>query len=216
MRVIFVLVLILISACSTTQEVEPKNQIDHAKYNARYNELITVIKRAATLGNFKELRDVYVLTSHYHPYGSPERSFSKAMFEGIGSKNWKACLENTHKILKFNYISLNAHYGAMVCSYESDNEKQGEYHKYVLNGLLDAIWATGDGKSKETAFFSTSTLELQAFINLHGLETVDQALVRDEGKIYDLMGVRDPKKDEEFKWYFDISAQWALGFKSIK
>lgn len=170
------------------------------------------MKQAASVEDFEELRETYVLTSLYNPYFGPERSLSQAMFDGMTEENWAVCLESSNKILDANYISLNAHYGAMVCSIESGDKDGGIYHKYVLEGLLDAIWATGDGKSTETAFFCTSTSELQAFIQLHALQTESQALVHSEGKSFDVMEVKDPESEEAFTWYFDISAQWALGF----
>ncbi|MEH6556992.1 MAG: DUF4919 domain-containing protein [Oceanicoccus sp.] len=216
MRILLAFVVFWISACSVTQQNNAAPQIYHDKYNARYNELVSVVRETASQEEFVELRKIYVYTSHYKPYLSPERSLSQLMFEALNNEEWDICLEKSSEILDFNYISLSAHYGAMACSFESDNKTQADYHKYVLNNLLDAIWSTGDGKSTETAFYCTSTPELQAFIQLHGLETIDQALIHHEGKAYDLMGVKDPKEDEEFKWYFDISSQWALGFKGLE
>jgi Domain of unknown function (DUF4919) len=216
MRILLIFSIILISSCSVTQQNKAVSQIDHEKYNARYDELVSVVKQAASQEQFMELRKTYVLTSHYKPYLSPERSLSQAMFDALNNEEWNTCLDKSREILDFNYISLSAHYGAMACGFESGNETQGDYHKYVLNNLLDAIWATGDGKTTKTAFYCTSTPELQAFIQLHGLETINQALIHHEGKAYDLMGVKDPKEGKEFKWYFDISSQWALGFKGLK
>ena len=216
MRFFYIFLTILVSACSTTQQNESTAKIDYEKYDTRYNDLISIVKDIASQEQFMELREAYVFTSHYKPYLSPERALSSVMFEALNNKNWNECLEKSNEILDFNYISLSAHYGAMACSFESGESKQGDYHKYVLNNLLDAIWATGDGKSIETAFYCTSTPELQSFIQLHGLETIDQALIHHEGKAYDLMGVKDPKEDKEFKWYFDITSQWALGFKGLE
>lgn len=216
MRVLLIFSIILISACSATQQNKTVPKIDHVKYDAKYSELVDIVKKSASQEQFIELREVYVLTSHYKPYLSPERALTQTMFQALNNEEWSVCLDNSNKILEFNYISLSAHYGAMVCSFESDNKTQGKYHEYVLNNLLDAIWATGDGKTTETAFYCTSTPELQTFIQLHGLEAVDQALIHHKGKSYDLMGVKDPKENKEFKWYFDISAQWALGLKGLR
>ena len=216
MRYLLIISVILISACSSIQGNITDSKNDHEKYNSRYDELIHIVKQSASQEQFMELRKVYVLTSHYNPYLGPERSFTQDMFQSLSNEDWEACLDKSNEILKFNYISLDAHYGAMVCSFESGNKNQGDYHEYVLNNLLDAIWATGDGKTIGSAFYCTSTTELHAFIQLHGLEAVDQALIHHEGSAYDLMGVKDPKDGNEFKWYFDISTQWALGFKGLK
>lgn len=225
MRNMLAAITIVLSACTTvntTQSPTPPDsvqsltQIDHTQYDTRYNELVGTVKQAASVEDFEELREVYVFTSHYNPYFGPERTLSEAMFDAMAKEDWAACLSSSNKILDGNYISLNAHYGAMVCSFESSDKDAGDYHQYVLEGLLDAIWSTGDGKSTETAFFCTSTPELQAFIQLHGLQTESQALVHAEGKSFDMMDVKDPDSGKAFTWYFDISAQWALGFNDLK
>lgn len=216
MRFLILCATMLLAACSATApsgDVQPYTQAD---YDAQYAALVDTVKDRASPDQFVELRHVYVHTSHYQPYQFRERSLSQAMFETAGRGDWRGCVDRAEEILAFNYISLTAHYGAMNCNFEAGHDTQGDYHRYVLDNLLEAIWATGDGQSLETAFFSTNTQELYAFINLHGLEAVDQSLVHHQGKSYDLMGVRDRNTGKEYEWYFDISAQWAAGIKSLK
>jgi hypothetical protein len=218
MRSLLGLAALVLSACSVTQSpTTDRLQIsdDHSQYQQRYEELVELVQGFASQEEFMELREVYVYTKQYSPYMGPERRLLGDMFDAINASDYAVCLSVADEILDFNYISLSAHYGAMICSYAAEYQERGDFHEYVLDGLLDAIWASGDGQSKASAFYCTSTTELQAFIQLHGLTTVDQALVHEDGRSYDLMSVRDPQDEAEFDWYFDITAQWTFGFRGF-
>ncbi len=86
----------------------------------------------------------------------------------------------------------------------------------MLNGLVDSIGHSGDGRSPTTAFVTISTPELRAFLRLTGLEVKKQSLVHEADKAFDLMGVRDPETGEEFELYFDITTQMTKGFKGLR
>lgn len=218
MRILLGLAVLALSACSATQSPTTDRQRlsgDHSQYQQRYEELVEAVQGYASQDEFMELREVYVYTKQYSPYMGPERRMLGDMFDAINASDYAACLSVAAAILDFNYISLSAHYGAMICNYAVEHQERGDFHEYVLDGLLDAIWASGDGQSMASAFYCTSTTELQAFIQLHGLTTVNQALVHEGGRSYDLMSVRDPQEEAEFDWYFDITAQWTFGFQGL-
>ena len=216
MRFFATTVALLLSACVSVQHNAPQGVSEHNVYDVRYYELIALIKESASLEVFKALRNAYVDTSLYDPYFGPEHTQTQNMFQALGASAWSDCVRWARKMLDTNYISLSAHYGSMVCWYEAGEQLKGDYHKYVLNGLVDAIHATGDGMSLESAFYCTSAAELYAYLDLHGLKKVEQALIHHEGKSYDLMTVRDPDSGAELELYFDITAQWTRGFRGIK
>lgn len=210
--------LLLLNGCSQLSAPAPATKVDPAllaQYeaaNQRYFDLVAEIEQLPDPARLKRLREHYVTTSFYQPYFMVERTLSSTMFEAIANKDWQHCLQQTDRLLRHNYISLNAHYGAMVCQFESGQQEKGEYHQEVLDSLMTAIWESGDGKSPETAFFCTSTTELYAFVQLHGFDVKGQGLIWHNEKPYDRMTIHNPRDGQEFAWYFDISAQMAKGF----
>ena len=237
MKYFLILVFAVLTACTTTPQVgdadSPGGQLGSdaanvqskhkdlsgseqtAKFDRRYNELIENVKEGATLEQFEELRQTYVHTSYYQPYLSAERGLTETMFAAMEGNDTGTCLEDAQKILAENYISLNAHFAALVCNTESGAEKQGDFHRYVLDGLLEAIWASGDGQSTENAFFCTSTTELYAFLNLTGYKASGQALVNSKDGIFDVMTVTELDSGKEVQLYFDVGAMWARGFRDL-
>lgn len=210
--------LLLINGCSqlpdqtSAAEADPAALAQHEVANQRYFDLVAEIEQRPDPARLKTLREHYVTTSFYQPYFMAERTLSSSMFEAIANKDWPDCLQQADRLLRHNYISLNAHYGAMVCQFESGQPEKGEYHQEVLDSLMAAIWESGDGKSPETAFFCTSTTELYAFVQLHGFDVKGQGLIWHNEKPYDRMIIHNPRDGHEFDWFFDISAQMAKGF----
>lgn len=215
---LLVCVLLLSNGCSQLPVQAPAAKADPATLaqyevaNQRYVDLVAEVEQKPDPTRLKTLREHYVTTSFYQPYVMTERTLSSSMFEAIANKDWPGCLQQAERLLRHNYISLNAHYGAMVCQFESGQPEKGEYHQEVLDSLMAAIWESGDGKSPETAFFCTSTTELYAFVQLHGFDVKGQGLIWHNEKPYDRMTIHNPRDGHEFDWYFDISAQMAKGF----
>ncbi len=194
MRILVILLAFLISACSLVQ----KTQIEPNLYNAHYDHLLSSIKVNPTLTPVSELRLVYPLTDYYQTDAVGE----KGLFNVMAFENEIDCLNKANEILKLNYTSLNGHYGAMACSYESGNLEQARYHESVLNLLLESIWTTGNGESIDTAFEVINEAEKRAFIEFHGLEMVKQTSFNHDNDNYDLVTLKDARKNKQFDWYF--------------
>lgn len=214
--------VLLLAACSQVPDIAPtqpgavRGQEQTVGADKYYAQRVAEFKQQPTVDTAKVLREQYIQTSYYQPYTVAEQMRSAAMFEAIANKNWAQCLESTQLILADNYTSLNAHYGAMVCEFESKNIQQGEYHQQMLDSLIAAIWLSGDGKSAETAFTSISTAELYAFVQLHGFEVTGQRLRWIDNTPFDHMTINNPRDGYQFDWFFNISTQMAKQAQAVK
>ena len=197
-HIVVVIVIFFISSCSSSQVYD--------LYDARYNELLENIKLEPNLAAIKELRHVYVSTQRYKKNINAEIP-NHPQFEAFLHKDLKTSLLKAYEILDKNYTSLNGHYLAMATSFELGKKEQSKYHQSLLNILLEAIWASGDGKSIATAFFSISTSEINSFIELHGFDLISHTFIQRDEKSYDKVRIKDLKTGQIFDWYFDISAQ---------
>lgn len=231
MRNLLLLISLTLTACSTTSSIDdtdlsiienkeatkptPEVTSIYDEVNNEYNELVRKLKVIPSFDDVKRLKKIYVETSFYKPYLGTEKTLSNSMYSDIENKDWHACLAVTREILRTNYISINGHYGAMACSVELKKKQQSEFHRTMINFLLDDIWQSGNGRTPETSFEITSSAELYAFLNLAGLEVMNQSLLEHQNKSYDRIGVKDPETGDEFDLFFDITTQWEKGFKSI-
>ena len=206
MHIVVVIVVIFISSCSSSQVYD--------LHEARYIQLLENIKLEPNLTEIKELRHVYVSTQRYKENISAEVPHN-SQFEAFVHKDSKISFLTAYEVLDKNYTSLNGHYLAMATSFELGKKEQSKYHQSLLNILLEAIWASGDGRSISTAFFSTSASEIDSFIELHGFDLISHTLIHRDDKLYDQVKIKDLKTGQLFDWYFDISAQKNVT-KSIK
>lgn len=190
-----------------------KQQIlNYAKADRDYIELVAKFKREEVARlDFDAIVRIYPLTSKYSPYANVEQAQKLLAFESMEQQHWDACLKATTLILEENYTSLTGHYGAMVCHSELGHLDLSEYHNVMLDGFMDTIWRSGDGKTPATAFYITSTNDLYAFVQLNGLMATSQSLVYYEQRPIDAIQVEDPQSMQESTWYFDVTAQFRRG-----
>lgn len=177
-----------------------------------YSEQLARVTAKPDAAGYVVLRQLFVKTSRYQSHQLLEQSLTGAIFQAIEQQEWQVCQDKAATLLKSSAISLNGHFTAMICAEKSNNASKAAWHKQQLDTLIEAMWQSGDGKSTGTAFFCTGTPELYAFIRLHGLKVVQQDLLVEQGKSYDVMQLTDEQNQQRVTWYFDVSAQMAVGF----
>lgn len=198
MHILVIFVVFFISSCSSS--------LVYNLHDSRYDDLIENIKLEPNLTAVRELRHVYILTQRYKKNINEEKA-NHPQFQALLHEDLNTSLLKAYEALEKDYTSLNGHYWAMATSFELGENQKSKYHQSLLNILLEAIWASGDGRSITTAFFSTSTREIDSFIELHGLDIISHTLIHRNKKSYDQVKIKNLKTGQLFDWYFDISAQ---------
>lgn len=214
----------LVSACATKNEQavsakssnkpvdENKQIIDYNKADKDYRALITKFESERhQASDFDQIIRVYPLTSKYSPYNNLEQANKLLALNSMDEKNWKTCLHATEAMLTENYTSLTGHYGAMVCHFETGQSARSDYHKTMLDGFMQAVWRSGDGKLPESAFYITSANDLYAFVQLNGMVAKGQSLIYHEKRPMNAIKVENPETQQESIWYFDVTAQFRRG-----
>ncbi|SHG12649.1 protein of unknown function [Microbulbifer donghaiensis] len=216
--------LVLLTACASTTPADQAPSPDAAALaeNANgdwYKQSLATLRQKgeqAETADFQRVREAYTSTRRYAPYMDPVYDIMKYGINQMHNGNGKACAQAATKIVAVNFTSLTGHYLGMVCNRMLGNRVVAEQYKFALNGFMDAIRATGSGKTIETAFETYSTQELRAFLQLQGLEIVGQSLVQGDDGVYDQMKVRDPETGKESSLFFNITKQWAKGMTAQK
>jgi hypothetical protein len=180
---------------------------DRAKAEAEYVALLARVKKDPLPADVKRLRELYVRTDRYQPYGA-DHIASDTMFDDMDAKRWEQCRASAGKTLERNYIDMNAHFGLMVCNREDGRRTEAAHHEAMLRGVIEAILASGDGKSMETAFVTYYTPEIYAFLGVNGLQSLGQALADEDGQWFDIMTVKDRETGKQRSLYFNITWQW--------
>lgn len=180
-----------------------------------YEALLDKAKRTDAKVNFQALRLSYAETPMYNPY-DPSRDAQTAILKALREKQYQACLDHVDKALAKNYLDINVHFAAYRCHAELRNQDKAKHHKYMLDGLIKSILASGDGKAPATAYVVISTEEEYAILDAVGLRRVSQALVKENGHAYDLLVARDDRMQKDYRVYFNIDRQSEWLRKSLE
>lgn len=176
----------------------------------RYETIVERIKARGYAGDFSLLRTEYTKTALYQPFDQTERDQARAMFEALDANDLAQCVKRADAILARNFTSLAAHMGAAICHGRLEQSDLQQLHAEIYDGLINSIASTGNGSSPQTAFVVINTDEIYGFLQAQDLEVVTQALVQVSGKDYDLMTIRNPRTNQQYGVYFDISAEQAF------
>ena len=200
-----VFILGSIPICATSQDTK-------SKYDILLQSLIEKVKsKDPSLGDtkvasqaFKELRFAYTETPQYKPYGGIKAETGEAMLTAVSNKEYKKALEYAEKILKEDYVDIDAHVVASTAYRKTGNQERADYHEAIANILFLSMLDGGNGDKPETAIEVISTDEEYSFLNISGLKERSQAALQSNGHNYDKLTVVDPVSGKTFEMYFCI------------
>ena len=204
-----ILVFAFISVSAQTPQETPKPTPQEAAKEdpkpakkTKYDTLLEKVKQKDPSVNFTELRHAFYESPNYNPY-APMMSY-RPLNAAIAQKNYEEALKLAEGVFAKNFVEINAHIVAEIAYRETGNAEKAEFHKYMVEGLLNSIKASNDGKSKEKAFEVISINEEYGLIRSLGVRPINQALVEDKGHSYDVITVVDPQTNQQSQIFFNI------------
>lgn len=170
-----------------------------------YEELVKRAEGGDLSVDFREMRFSCLQAKSCDASGHSDAA--KDMYKAMQAADYKKAVKFSEQVIAKGFTNIEAH---MVCStaYEKlgDAEK-AKFHHDVASGLLRSIFASGDGKTKETAFEVVTTGEEYVVVSVMGLPRFgSQALIAGKPHSYDLQTREDPKSGQKVEIYFKIDA----------
>ena len=199
--------LLLIAVSINAQSQEPGKQ--------KYEALLEKVKAGDTAVSFKDLRMAFTESQGYSPYGGDSEA-GKSMFSALKDKDYEKALGYANTILKQKYVDIFAHLVSALAYTELKNAERAKYHHAIVDGLIQSILKSGDGKSIETAYVVIATDEEYALFNVLGMKVASQSLAHDKDHSYDRMEAVDRKTNQTTTFYFNIDIPFNWLSKSLK
>ncbi|WP_165249391.1 DUF4919 domain-containing protein [Paludisphaera soli] len=193
----------LITSSALAQEVPEKDA------EGRFDEMLAAAKREPGKADWVALRHAFADTARYHPYnGEWKEELAKVRKElrGDDPKAAEAALDEL--LQREGYMRLDAHGLAAVHYSRTGRRDKEEFHNKFSEGIVDALFASGDGKSFEKPIEVLFIEEEYAFLRALKLEPERQNLVDHEGHKFDVLEVAAAAGGEPLKFYFDIDRPW--------
>lgn len=180
-----------------------------------YETLLEKVMKSDPAADFTALRLAY---ADNPPKGSEEADSetTKAMFTAFRAKQYDKAIESAQKILKGDFVDINAHLVLAAAYKEKNDAEKSDFHHYVADGLIKSILKSGDGKSEETAYVVISTEEEYVILRVFGLMPGSQSLLSANGHHYDRLDAVDPKTQQKVSLYFNIDRPFGALEKLFK
>ncbi|MFS8084231.1 MAG: DUF4919 domain-containing protein [Acidobacteriota bacterium] len=207
---LLIVILSGLVAVASVQGPKPRDPLKPA-----YAALLERVKQGDRTVDFKDLRMTYTETSEYNPYGG-DRDTRQQMFASLKVKEYATAVESAEKMLAKNFVDLNAHFGAYVGNRELGHADKATFHKFIFDGLIKSITASGDGQSPDTAFVVIATDEEYVLFNYLGLRPGGQSLITQNGHSFDRMTASNPKTNETVVYFFNIDKPFNWLGQSLK
>lgn len=202
---------VLVTGCATRAPAPTGSVVQETSAEVLAYEAL----RDDPAADVEQLRDAYVKTPYYQPYGGNVRDALGEIIRLAREGDFKGCLDAVHRVEDEAYPLLNVHHHGWSCALELGDEVDAARHERIARSLFHAITAPGDGRTKDTAWRTLSTRELYLVLAIQGLTPKGQALVQADGRAFDVMTVVPEGGENEEVRYFDITRQMAYGMKFL-
>ncbi len=199
-----ILFLLMIVSLSPIQNAVGETSLDS---DQEFKKAKSELQKSTADFNYLEFRRLYAKTKSYKPYTGGELQIKQKANESINNKDYSQCVTYVDKWLNINYTSIEAHFDKYICCKELNDNDCASLHKTIVDGLLDSIIKSSDGKTPETAYETFNTDEIYFFLYANGLKPNKQRLLNKNGKVYDVMDAENPKSGNTYTIYFDITVQ---------
>lgn len=182
------------------------------KYDILLESLLQRVKgKDSALGDtkalskaFRELRFAYAETPQYNPYGGIKAEVKSVMLEAVHNNEYNQALQYAEKILKENFVDIDAHFVASKAYGKTGNKEKADYHWAIVRLLIQSILGDGDGDKPETAMEVISVDEEYIILSVKGLRSISYTTVQANGHNYDKHTVVDSVSGKTSEVYFRI------------
>jgi hypothetical protein len=173
------------------------------KGNEAYRDFVRRANAGDLSVDFRAFRLACLNASTCDPRGDSKDLIS--MQRSLQSKDYRKAVKTAEALIEHGYVNIQAQ---VVCSQAYgalNNPEKAKFHHDVAASLIRSIMATGDGKTKETAFEVIGTFEEYVIMNVLGLPAFpSQALIPGKPHSYDVLEVDDPSTGQKASVYFNI------------
>lgn len=146
-----------------------------------------------TVIDFQALRIAYAASAAYDPDGGKIRERRRRMMAAAQAGDCPQVLRIAADIHRDYITHLSSYRLALICAQRLGDAAQERINARMFQGLVDAIAATGDGRSPATALAVVAIEEEYGVLAARGLRRERQALIHEDGHSYDKMDAVDDR-----------------------
>jgi hypothetical protein len=156
--------------------------------------------------DYTALRNAYVQSSGYDPYGMDWRGLRNDGFAALQAKDCATALAKADSILKLDYTSVDGHLLRGNCARQNGDATADAHEFAIIKGLMGSVTGSGDGKSADTAYVVTTMAEEQFLLLSARTREAGQALLQTGKGPVDQITAVDFTNGAKSIVYFNVNA----------
>ena len=197
---------------------EIKKSIEDTSSPYYYPTLLERIWADDTTLNYSDYKHLYygnVFQEYYHPYGMSDAK--KEFSEIFNARQYPKAIEKGKVVLAENPVDIEVTLKMIISFLELSDTTNARIYGKKYFGFLDVIYASGDGKTLETAYVVISVDDEYRIVGDLGLYVKQQALINDcDLLIFEKTGQRKVRKKKIKELYFNVQMPLMSLSKSFK
>ena len=131
--------------------------------------------------DYAQLRELYVGSSSYVPYGRDDSSVD-VLHAQLGAEDYEAAIETLEKLLEGDPLAITLRLAYAHALDGIGDDWEASTQRAVANGLIKAILSSGDGRSMQTAIVVLDERERSLVLQLLELTPkASQRIASDDG-----------------------------------
>jgi len=220
----FFLLLILLTKGGFAQNIgridftDIRTNIENPESPYYYPLLLERIWTDDTTMNYSDYKHLYygnVFQQYYHPYGMSD--VKKEFSEIFKTANYVKAVEKGKEVLAENPVDIEVTLKMIISYLELEDTLQAKIYGKKYFGFLDVIYASGDGKSLETAYVVISVDDEYRIVGDLGLAVRQQVLINDCDRLFfEKSGQRKVRRKKIKELYFNVQMPLMYLSKSFK
>ena len=181
-----------------------------------YYAMVKQLKNNDLKVDFNALRMSYTKTQDYQPYGGDTGKTVDSAVDAANRKDYKEAIRLAEAALEKNFVDFDAHMICQIGYRELGGLTKYAFHRNILKGLVNSLYASGDGLTPGTAIIVITTREEYFLMSANGLKKIKQSLVKADGHSFDKMDVENTKTGDRKTIYFNIDIPFGWLSKSMQ
>ena len=173
----------------------PKSRYHYPKLFDRYKRNDTTLSKV----DYKYLYYGQAALPNYRPYGKDPRK--QELLTALQQNDHKKALTLGKAILADKPFEINTIFGMVAAYSQMKNDKEARLWDFKFRRLVDTIFDSGNGRSKETAYVVTDSGDEFIVTGILGLDVARQTVVDNK---YDLLEIVFPNELNIKQIYFNI------------
>lgn len=152
--------------------------------------------------DFAAIRAAYVQTDNYAPYAMPvDKTELKLAME---REEWAEAGLLCAQLLQDDYLQIELHLIMAHLFTQVEESDRAAWHRMFAHKLTEAVLATGDGRSFETAWEIVHMREMYDVLTLLKLRPLNHALVEHDEQRFEVAEVVDQAGNAMGSCYFSV------------